>query len=197
MPPEDIEFVAVYEPIVYYASFMADGKQIGEKVPFTVENTSITEPSVPNKDGFTGKWSTYTLTASDITVNAVYEKIYNPTADAKLIVKSGEVYKNSKVTVIAKATGVPEGYVLAVYDGGNTPVATGDKDRVEYEIPKVVSKTKLLTVKVIDKDDNVQKNANNEELSENIEIKVKSGFFNLIIAFFRRLFRMNSVTIEP
>ncbi len=52
-------------------------------------------------------------------------------------------------------------------------------------------------VKVIDKDGNVQKDANGKDLSENIEIKVKSGFFNAIIAFFKKLFGSNKVTIEP
>ncbi len=122
---------------------------------------------------------------------------YNPTYNSKILVKSDEVYKNSKVTVIAKATNVPKEYVLAIYDGEKEPEVIGDNTLVKYEMPKEISNTKTLTVKVIDKDGNIQKDANGKDLSENIEIKVKSGFFNLIIAFFKKLFRANKVTIEP
>ena len=203
MTDYDVNLKAVFEPITYYATFIADGKQIGEKIPFTIEDTVINEPLVPQKEGYTGKWSEYTIVASDITVNAIYEikenpdQPDNPTANVNLVVKSGEVLKNSKVTVIAKATGVPEGYVLAIYDGGKNPVVKGDRNTVKYEIPNEVSSTKTLTVKVIDKDGNVQKDANGNELSKNIEIKVKTGFLNNIIAFFKKLFRSNAVTIEP
>jgi hypothetical protein len=117
-------------------------------------------------------------------------------SEAKIYVKSDEVYKNSKVTVKAKATGVPDGYVLAVYDGGK-PVATGTNTSVTYEIPNLVASDKKLKVKIIDKDGNVQKDASGKDLSEIIEIKVKLGFFDLIIAFFKKLFGSNKVTVEP
>ncbi|MCR5523490.1 MAG: InlB B-repeat-containing protein [Clostridia bacterium] len=71
MPNESVTFTAEFEPITYYASFMADGEEI-EKVPFTVESKSISEPEIPEKEGYTGKWSEFTLAASDITVNAIY-----------------------------------------------------------------------------------------------------------------------------
>ena len=181
---------------VYYVVFVADGNIVA-KIPYTAETQNIEAPAVPEKEGFSGKWSDYKLTASDITVNAFYEKISNPTAGAKLKVKSDEVYKNSKVTVIAKASNVPDGYVLAIYDGGNEPAAVGDNSSVKYEIPKEISATKTLTVKIIDKNGNVQKDASGKDLSENIEIKIKSGFLNAIIAFFKKLFGSNKVTIEP
>ncbi|MBQ8945004.1 MAG: hypothetical protein IJ050_11010 [Clostridia bacterium] len=43
---------AEYTPINYYATFMADGNQVGDKVPFTVESISIIEPAVPEKEGY-------------------------------------------------------------------------------------------------------------------------------------------------
>ena len=54
------------------ARFVADGTVIDE-IPYTVETVSITPPVIPNKDGFTARWSDYTLAAGGITVNAVYE----------------------------------------------------------------------------------------------------------------------------
>ena len=49
-------------------------------VPFTVEDKSITEPAVPAKEGYTGKWEDYTLGAADITINAIYTKLSDVTA---------------------------------------------------------------------------------------------------------------------
>ena len=71
MPNNSLTFTAKFEPITYYASFMVDGEEI-EKVPFTVESTSISEPDVPIKTGYTGKWSEYIIAASNITINAEY-----------------------------------------------------------------------------------------------------------------------------
>ena len=51
-------------------------------------------------------------------------------------------------------------------------------------------------MKVVDENGNVQKGADGNDLAANVEIKVKTGFFNIIIAFFRKLFRINAVTIE-
>ena len=70
----DITINAVYTPVKYTATFIADGKTVAE-VPFTVETESITEPAVPEKEGYTGEWSDYTLAASDIEINAVYTEI--------------------------------------------------------------------------------------------------------------------------
>ena len=177
----------------YYATFMA-GKKVVAKVRFIKGQKSIKEPAVPAKKGYTGKWQKYTLGAADITIKAVYTEIPNPTKDAKITVTSGEVYKDSKVTVIATASKVPEGYVLAVYDGKKI-VAKGDNKSVTYELPELVSKDKTLTVKVIDKDGNVQKDGNKKDLSAKITITVKTGFFNNLIAFFKKLFGANKVTI--
>ncbi len=71
MPNNSLTFTAVFAPVTYYATFIADGDEIG-LVPFTVESESITAPEVPTKEGYTGAWSEYTITASDITVNAIY-----------------------------------------------------------------------------------------------------------------------------
>jgi hypothetical protein len=68
--------IAKYEPTspeitLYTATFMADGKVVGT-VQFTVEDTKLAEPAVPAKEGYTGAWESYTITAADMTINAVY-----------------------------------------------------------------------------------------------------------------------------
>ncbi len=72
--PGNITVNAVYTPIIYKASFYADNVLVGV-VEFTVEDQSIVEPAVPAKDGYTGKWESYTLGAGDITINAVYTSV--------------------------------------------------------------------------------------------------------------------------
>ncbi len=115
----------------------------------------------------------------------------------RINVKSDEVYKNSEVTVVAKASNIPDGYILAIYDGGSKPAAIGDSTSVTYEMSELVAQNKTLTVKVIDASGKVQKDGSGKELSAKIEIKVKTGFFDLIIAFFKKLFGANKVTIKP
>ena len=67
----DINVNAVYTPIEYTAKFIADGETVAE-IPFTVESERISAPEVPEKEGFTGEWSEYTLATSDITISAEY-----------------------------------------------------------------------------------------------------------------------------
>ena len=71
MPNNSLTFTAQFEPITYYATFTAEGVEIG-RVPFTVETDNMNAPDVPKKEGYTGAWSEYMLATSDITVNAIY-----------------------------------------------------------------------------------------------------------------------------
>ncbi len=71
---DDIVINAVYDPVEYTATFMADGQKAGE-IKFTVVAQSFTYPSVPPKEGYTGEWEEYTLGIGNIIVNAVYTPI--------------------------------------------------------------------------------------------------------------------------
>ena len=124
--------------------------------------------------------------------------IKNPTSGVIINAPAGEVYKNSVVTVTATATGIKanSGCVLAIFDGGKE-VARGDNKSVSYRIPEEITANRTLAVKVVDKDGKVQKDSNGKELSGKIEIKVKTGFFDMLIAFFKKLFGANKVTIKP
>ena len=66
-----ITVLARQEATKYTVTFKADGVTVGTKT-FTADNKNITEPQVPAKTGYIGKWEDYTLGDSDITVNAVY-----------------------------------------------------------------------------------------------------------------------------
>lgn len=62
---------AVYTPIDYTITFVADGQTVDTRT-FTVESKNISEPQVPVKTGYNGKWESYSLLTGNVTVNAVY-----------------------------------------------------------------------------------------------------------------------------
>ena len=117
---------------------------------------------------------------------------------AKLKVPANtDVEYGASVTVIAKATGVPSGYYVALYDGG-TLLAKGSNTEVSYTIPGEFTSTKNIIVKIIDGKGNVQKDSSGKDLTGTVEIKAKSGFFAKLIAFFKRLFKaLPSVEVKP
>ena len=110
---KDITIHAVYTPITYTVTFMADGKQVGEPQTFTVENKNITPPAVPAKAGYTGKWETYTLGTANLTVQAIYTK--NPVVQfvngSELVLEQD--YSPENPTVTAPALPAKEGYTGA------------------------------------------------------------------------------------
>lgn len=180
----ELQIQAKYTPITYYATFMADGKQVA-KVPFTVETTSITAPKVPAKVGYTGKWSKYTLGASDITIQAVYTKIDNPeppTPTYKLPTNFNEqtAAYNTMVTVNVKLNNIPEG--AKVYINGKEATVNGNTYSADIGHATSTKNVKVEVkygTKVLD--------------STTLTVKVDTGFFAKLISFFSNfLFNMFS-----
>ena len=120
---DDIEIEAVYTAIEYTATFKADGVVV-DTVTFTIEDTSITEPAVPSKVGYTGAWEAYTLGAGNITINARYTaEVYTATfmADGVVVATVTFTVENTAIaepTVPEKAgfTGAWEPYELSASD---------------------------------------------------------------------------------
>ena len=71
---ENITVKAVYIPIEYMVTFTANGNKIATRT-YTIESLNIDEPQVPQKNGYSGKWESYSLNLENKTVNAVYEII--------------------------------------------------------------------------------------------------------------------------
>ena len=119
----DVTVNAIYTAIEYKVTFMADGKVVAE-VPYTIENTAIAEPNVPEKTGYGGKWGAYTLDGGNKTVEAIYEAgKYNVTfkADGLTVAVVEYTTDNTNITVPevpAKEhyTGVWEAYELTTGD---------------------------------------------------------------------------------
>jgi hypothetical protein len=68
---ESIVIHAIYTVGDYVVTFMNGDTVIGE-VGYTFGDTSVTEPSVPFRQCYTGKWQDYTLSDRNITVKAEY-----------------------------------------------------------------------------------------------------------------------------
>ena len=113
----------------YTATFVADGETV-DTVEYTVEDSSITEPSVPDKTGYNGTWESYTLSVGGITVNAEYIPIeytiaYEDVGDSQN--ENPTSYTVESETIVLKAV-AQEGYVFDGWYNGNdriTEIARG------------------------------------------------------------------------
>ncbi|MBQ7595466.1 MAG: Ig-like domain repeat protein [Clostridia bacterium] len=116
---------AEYTLITYTATFKADGKEVAS-VPFNINTTSISEPSVPKKNGFEGTWEAYTLGAKNITINAVYENI------TRIAIKdhSSKLEYKDNVTYEADVNEIPDGAEIHWFVNGED-VGTGESFTVE------------------------------------------------------------------
>ncbi len=84
-----ININAVYTPKIYRAVFRADGALVCEK-EYTVSDTIIEEPAVPEKAHYVGKWKTYELPYADFYITAEYTPIVYAitfSADGKEVAK--------------------------------------------------------------------------------------------------------------
>lgn len=63
---------AEYMPIAYTATLTVDGK-VYKTILYTAETKKLNLPAVPEKEGYTGKWSDYTLDFGD---NLIIEAVY-------------------------------------------------------------------------------------------------------------------------
>ena len=68
---ENITVTAVYTPIVYTVTYVADGETVA-LVEYSIENFNFDIPAVPEKEGYEGKWQEHEFNFENITVNAVY-----------------------------------------------------------------------------------------------------------------------------
>ena len=168
---------AQYTAIEYKAKFVSDGVTVAE-IPYTVNTQSITAPAVPAKAGYEGKWEDYALAIGGITVNAKYTVI-----SALSVPASGQTvnYRN-KVKMTAAANDIPDGYHVAWYD------ENGKVSDSETLLTGELRADATYTAKIVDNGGNVLKDAEGNDVSKSVTIKVNAGFFKRLIAFFRWLF---------
>ena len=192
MPESDLTFNAEFKPVTYYVTFIADGKQVGEKIPFTVETDSISAPAVPVKEGYTGKWSPYNLAASDITVTAVYQKNPEPQKPSDTEFRLPAFKEQSAdyktiVSVSLKINNVPDG--AEVYIAGKP--AKKDGSTYTAYIGQI-TETKTVNVEIRQNGKTVD--------SSTVKINVDTGFFSklisVIVNFIFNLFKWKNITLN-
>ncbi|MBQ7542391.1 MAG: hypothetical protein IJT44_08905 [Clostridia bacterium] len=127
----------------------------------------------------------------------VYEIVYDLGTPIDLQVRpSATVDYRSRVTVIATASGLPSGCLLAMYDGA-TMLARGSATYLSCYVGEMEEGRKF-TVCVVDQNDVIQKDGTGERIERTVAITVKNGFFAKVRAFFRGMFGLlPSVEIKP
>lgn len=125
----------------YTATFVANGEVVAT-IDFPKGTTEIDEPAVPAKDRYMGEWEDYTLSDSNITINAVYTLIKSSDAseieaDSTIIHYTGKDDVLFKLTASADATvvkstisnSVPLDIVLVVDQSGSMEETLGGKTK--------------------------------------------------------------------
>lgn len=95
----------------------------------------------------------------------------------------------SDVTIKAYVENLPSGYRFVITDG-NKILEEGIDGEINFHVGKMTS-SKTYYVRIIDNSESVKR-------SQAIEINVKTGFFDIIAAFFRDLFRgQTAYVVKP
>ena len=97
----NITVKAVYTAIEYTVTFTADGNVVAT-VPYTIEMSTIEEPTIPAKEGYGAKWADYTLDGGNKTVEAVYtlgEYTVTFKADGETVSTQTYTIENKEITV--------------------------------------------------------------------------------------------------
>ncbi len=174
MPAEDVTINGSFTPVEYTATFVDENGKTVEAVKFTVETDSIKEPAVPEKAGYTGEWEKYTLGTSDITIKPVYENITSIRIDD--FEENTEIGYKENMIFRASAADMPEGAEIHWFVNGED-VGTGEGLGVEEP-----TEDYTVQAKVLDKDGSVLAE------SGTMNVKVRNGFFDRLLAFFSSLF---------
>ena len=135
----DVVVNAIYTPITYTATFVADGVTVGT-VNFTVADKTIAAPAVPKKEGLNGAWESYTIIADNITINAVYsdkKAEYTVTFDYGGVQESTTVKVEDGATVSADAALLDSKYPFAFVEW--------QRDGVKFDFATAITENITLT----------------------------------------------------
>ena len=123
--PGGVAVSAVYTPIEYTISFIADGKTVAER-KFTVEDEdALLPPALPEKVGHSGAWEEFSFDYADLEVHAVYTPLSYTVAatggEGQGSVEGGGVYPFGSRAVL-RATPYP-GYVFSGWYRGDALIS--------------------------------------------------------------------------
>lgn len=125
-----------------------------------------------------------------VTETAEGTKINDPLRDIHMYFGPGaEVDYSQEVIVVAKTSqDLPSGYTLIICEGSETLGETTSSS-LEVNLGKVKS-DRHLTAKIVDANDRVVRNSRNITFYKDLVVKVKTGFFNRLIALIKGFFRL-------
>ena len=124
----DATYSAIFAPIPVgtHTVTFKNGDEIVGVVLYDEDDTSVVEPAVPAKEGYSGSWASYELNGSDIEVEAVYtleQYMVSFYADGALI--SQVPYSVENYNITAPVVPAKEGY-SGSWEAYNLANSTGD-----------------------------------------------------------------------
>lgn len=217
-PDGSLVLKVYYDRNKYSFTTVVDGVSESEDYYY---GSTVSEPDVPVKQGYKFmKWDgeiPETMPAENVTVTAVFEVSYvcpdcgeeilgkdaidahiaaeNASKKAATVkirnnpetatIKYGEILRLTAITTNMPADAKIYWYVDGVKRGeGETFDISPESGPVQ------------VTVKLVDKNGNALKDANNEEISDTQKVAVKAGFFQKLIAFFKKLFGLTKTITQ-
>ena len=159
------------------------------------EGSKITKPADPELEGydFMG-WSPEvpeTMPAQDLTFTAVFEPI-----KTKISINTPSTTTVSygfTLNLHANVTDLPEGARVVWSMDGSGFELIPSADGMTCGVKSVSKGSATITAKVVDKNGNAVKDANGNEITASQQLTSKAGFFQKLVAFFKKLFGSNMV----
>ena len=159
------------------------------------EGSKITKPADPELEGydFMG-WSPEvpeTMPAQDMTFTAVFEPI-----KTKISINTPSTTTVSygfTLNLHANVTDLPEGARVVWSMDGSGFELIPSADGMTCGVKSVSKGSATITAKVVDKNGNAVKDANGNEITASQQLTSKAGFFQKIVAFFKKLFGSNMI----
>ena len=112
--------------------------------------------------------------------------------NATVSISSGSVSYKTNVTLTARASNIPSGYYVAIFEG-EKQLARGDNQSVSYCVGPMTN-TRSFTAKIVDVDGAVQEDESGNAIEKSSTVSVDTGFFSRLTAFIKGLF--NSLPSE-
>ena len=185
------EFAA---PTEHRVTWSIDGKTTTDLYYY---GDTIKKPADPKLDGYIFKgWSPAvpdTMPDRDMTFTAVFERIAVPT---KISINTPSVTTVSygfTLNLHANVTDLPDGARVVWSMDGSGFELIPSADGMTCGVKSVSKGSATITAKVVDKNGNAVKDANGNEITASQQLTSKAGFFQKLVAFFKKLFGSNMV----
>ena len=88
---------------------------------------------------------------------------------------------------------IPEGHTVKWFVEGAGVSTTVSDDGLECRVTSIANGNPTISAKLVDEEENVATNADGEEISDEIALTSKAGFWQKFISFFKNLFGINRV----